>query len=398
MRRTTFLFALLLVLGSAVTICHAQPTIYVSPDVPTDPDPGPPPTYLPWDVIEHAHASAVPYTLHLTVPGTPAVDALHKMDTPGDWLFSIEAPDDLGGALPVVAEPRDVIRLGGGIPGLFFDGSCVGGVVPLSSGIDALYMDGGDTNGDLVVSFDVPTTILGGTYQPSALVRWARSGPLPCGWQFAGAVIDFAVIPGWTYFPASTNVIGVDHVAGRWVLAMDIPVDLAPPGAVTATPGQIVSTDGLTGWTLFDDLQIEGIPGWPISSLVDALSCQSNPGRIESPTLQIKMSKSLPQITVVCPPGCASGAEGYGVYEGTLANIQSGTYDHKRKNCSSVCPGNINFVPAAVSSYYLVVPHNTRCNTTEEGSYGTASGGAQRPQAALIVDRCATTQNLTPCP
>jgi hypothetical protein len=35
---------------------------------------------------------------------------------------------------------------------------------------------------------------------------------------------------------------------------------------------------------------------------------------------------------------------------------------------------------------------------TEEGSYGTTSGGTQRPQPALIVDRCATTQNLTPCP
>ena len=115
-----------LILMLAVGTVAAQPTVYVSPDVPTTPDGA---TYLPWEVIKHDPGGA-PYSLEFVLLGRPAIDALHKMDAPGNWLFSFDAPTDLGGVLASVAEPRDVIRYEAGPYSVFFDGDCVTPAVP----------------------------------------------------------------------------------------------------------------------------------------------------------------------------------------------------------------------------------------------------------------------------
>jgi len=74
----------LLMLLLAAGPLAAQPTVYVSPDVPTTPNGA---TYLPWEVVKHDPAG-VPYSLELFLTGRPAIDALHKMDAPGNWLCS----------------------------------------------------------------------------------------------------------------------------------------------------------------------------------------------------------------------------------------------------------------------------------------------------------------------
>ena len=73
MKRPLVSTALALVLGVAGLPVLGQPTIYVSPDVPTDADGA---DLLPWEVIEHVHLSATPYTLEFSIPGDPAIDAL----------------------------------------------------------------------------------------------------------------------------------------------------------------------------------------------------------------------------------------------------------------------------------------------------------------------------------
>jgi len=376
----------LLVVVLAFGTVAAQPAVYVAPDVPTTPDGA---TYLPWEVVKHDPAGA-PYSLEFVLLGRPAIDALHKMDTPGHWLFSFDAPTDLGGVLAAFAEPRDVIRYGAGPYSVFFDGDCVSPAVTLGSKLDAIHLLGGDS-GDLVVSFDVPTTLGASTFQPNQLVRYQRTGSPPCGWTLAGLEMDFTF---GNYFPASTRVTGLGRTGGRWILSIDIPVDLGPPGPVTRLPGQVVSTDG-TSWGLFDDLPASGTPGWPISSIVDALSCEANPGRIDSAAQQwITMNKDPQSVTIFCPASCASGGTRYGLYEGSIAGLQTGTYSHARKSCVESCPGSITFGPAAGNRYYLIVPHNG----SEEGSYGLASSLAERPQAAGVAARCMPIQNLTPCP
>lgn len=386
MRRSLLLAVAPVLLATFGSLVTAQ-TIFVSPDVPTTPDG--PATYLPSEVVRHVPGPG-PYSLELSLPGDPAIDAMHKMDLPGSWLFSIEAANDFAGGLPAPAEPRDVVRYDAGLLSQFFDGSCVAPMpVPDGSSIDALYLDGGD-GGDLIVSFDVPTTI-GSTFLPSDLVRYRRVGIARCGWLLVGPEVSFNF---GTYFPSSANVTGADFVAGDWIVSLDIPTDVGPPGVSTATPGQIVSTDG-ANWALLQDLQASGLPGWAISSQVDALTCEANPGRIDTTVQQITMDKNLPSISIICPAGCSSGGAGYGLYEGTIANINLGIYDHQQVGCSNVCPGNIVHVPpGGTSTYYLVVPNNTK----EEGSYCTDSDGNERPQPAALIDRCAGPQNLTPCP
>ena len=197
-----------------------------------------------------------------------------------------------------------------------------------------------------------------------------------------------------TYYPTSARVTGLCRTSDHWVFSIDIPVDVGPPGPITRLPGQLLKTSGWI-WGLYDDLRTSGTPGWPVSSIVDALSCEANPGRIDSATHQwITMDKSLPNVTIHCPASCASGGTSYGLYEGTIASLQSGMYNHTKQSCLETCPGSITFGPANGDRYYLVVPHNG----SEEGSYGLDSDLAERPQAAEVGHRCAAAQNLTPCP
>ena len=65
----------------------AQRTVYVSPDVPTDDPGGSGIVFLPWDVVAYNGGIYNPAPV-LTFPMPTAVDAIHKMDKPGNWLFS----------------------------------------------------------------------------------------------------------------------------------------------------------------------------------------------------------------------------------------------------------------------------------------------------------------------
>jgi hypothetical protein len=379
-----------------VTAALGQSTLYVSPDVATDPDG--PATYLPWQVVRHVSGGPAFYGLEFSVPGNPAIDGLHKRDTASSWLFSVEAPNDLAGSLPQAAHPEDIViaDMGSLTFGLFFDGSCVTPPLPPGVNLDALFQT--DDNGELFVSFDVPITDGPDTYPPSAVLRWVDVGPGPCDWDLAAPAIDLAGAP--TYFPESTRITGLDLVADTLLIAFDIPVDLAPTiGPTTFLPGQIVGLDLPSSvFSLFEDLQAEGTPGWPVNSEVDALSCQANPGRINSPVDQITLGKSGSDLVLYCPGSCSSGAENYGIYAGTIASLRTGVYDHAKIDCTTLlCPGALLFGFGSGDRYFLVVPHNHK----EEGSYGESTIGGipgVRPQAANLADRCAPFANSSECP
>lgn len=364
---------------SFAVVGAAPPPIVVVPDVPTDDPGGGGTTFLPSDVIKYSAGTYSPVPV-ITIPGNPQVDALEKMDKPGYWLFSIEAASNLGGALPTPADPRDVIqRDSAATYSFFFCGSSVG--IPDGTNVDAIYLEGGDT-GNLIVSFDVPTTIGTTTFDPSDLVRFKPTGPGCASWTLGSPALAFDASAAGTGIPTSANVVAADRIGGKLVLGFDAPVDLSPSlGPPTYVPGNLVSWDG-ANFSIFLTLA-----NWPIKSVVNALSGPANPGRVP-PTLHVDKSIITPgNLTLTWSASCSEGASDYGIYEGTIGSW----FSHTSKDCHDDPPALTEEVtPAAGSMYYLVVPQNG----AEEGSYGLATAG-ERPVGAA---QCQAVQAITACP
>lgn len=376
----------IVVLGLAAPFAHAAPLL-ISADVPTTETAS---TTTLREFQAYRFASPASYTLLLTVPGNPTLDGIHKMDKPQSWLFSVESPSDLAGALGGTnAEPRDVIRFdaGTGTYGFFFCGGAVG--IPLQVNVDALYLEGGDT-GDVIVSFDVPVTFGLSTFDPGDLVRYVRTGATCGDWALASVNPDFDASAAGIGIPTTSNLIGADRAGNLRILSFDVPTDLGPPGLTTYLPGQIVSWDGASFGLL------ESLAGWPVASLVDGLSCGGNPG-IVPPTIKLGKTAS-PQldtsdIVISWSASCSQGALDYGIYEGTLG----GWYGHTLEDCSDgATPLTEQITPGAGAKYYLVVPQNGRA----EGSYGKSRNfplgfDTERPVGSA---QCVTPRVITPCP
>jgi hypothetical protein len=366
--------AALAVALAAFTAAEAAVPIGFVPDVPTNDPGGGGGVFTAADVVRYAAGLYSPAPV-LTIPGNPMVDALEKMDKPGNWLFSVEATNNLGGALATPADPRDVIRRDSAATySFFFCGAAVG--VPDGSNVDAIYLEGGDT-GNLIVSFDTPTTIGPATFKPADLVRFKPTGVPGCGaWTLGAPVLAFDASAAGV--PPYANVVGADRIGGKIVLTFDVPTSI---GAATFLPGTLASWDGVT-FAPFDSLA-----SWPLASVVDDFTAAANPGRIP-PTLHVNKSIITPgDLTLVWSGSCSEGASDYGIYEGTIGSW----FSHTTKDCHDNPPALTEEVtPAAGSDYYLVVP----LNDAEEGSYGLATSGERPPGAA----QCKPVQTLTVCP
>jgi len=379
-------------LGLAVA-GRAETPLWVTPDVRTLESGGT--ELLPWQIFRY-DAAGPTYTLELTVPGQPRIDAIHKLDKPGWWLLSVGAPSDLGGSLAQPAEPRDVIQFDADTDSyaLFFCGAAAG--IPPGANIDALYLAGGD-GGDLIVSFEVPVELPAGSgafFEPSDLVAFERQTDGCADWSLSADNPSFDASAAGSGVPAGANLTATAALSGvdGLLLSLNVPSELAPSaGPSTFVRGQIASWDGAT-FDLF-----EALSDWPAGSIVNALSCQANPGRVQPTSGPLLIGKTLGnRIILSWSPSCASGAEDYGIYEGTIAAVSAGIYDHVQIDCNDAAPLLLTetILPGPGSRYYLVVPHNLK----DEGSYGISSDGTERPQAAAEDERCIAVQNLTPCP
>jgi len=375
--------SILAVLGAVALPVHGADPVFVSPDVPTTTASGA--GLLPHQIFRYTAAGPL-WTLELSLPGIPPpnVDALHRMDEPGDWLVSIEVPNDLGGALASEALPADVIRFDSSAASWSICFSAAAFGIPPTTNVDAVYMTGGD-EGSLFVSFDVPTDLgpfAGPTaVEPADIVEFAPLGPGVCpGWVFAGMAFDASTVGSGV--PLTSNVGGADDVGGGTIFTLDVPTDLAPPG-ITFFPGIVVGTDGVS-YTTFEPLL-----GWPVTSEVDGVSCLANPGRVPV-TMKVSKSTITPgDLTLAWAASCASGGEDYGIYEGTIGVW----YNHTAIDCSDGGTAlTEEITPAVNSHYYLVVPHS---HGKEEGSYGVDSTGAERPAGA---GTCSPNQMISDCP
>ena len=111
--------------------------------------------------------------------------------------------------------------------------------------MDAVFLNSDDF-GDLIISFDVPTTIGAVTYDPADLVR------------YAGGIFNsfFDASASGSGIATSGNVTGADATASLDIMSLDVPTDLAPStGPTTFIPGQIADWDVLNAtYDLYDTL------------------------------------------------------------------------------------------------------------------------------------------------
>jgi hypothetical protein len=354
----------------------ATPPIYVSPDVPTHETLGGT-DVLYWQFYKY---DAIAYTSVFAVPGNPLLADIHRLDAPGSWLFALETPSDLAGALTAIAQTRDIVKYDGstGTYALFFCGGGLPTVIPDGVGIDAVYLDGGD-DGNLIVSFGAPVTLGPFSFNPADLARYVRTGPGCGGWTLAATNPEFKSATAGTGIPSSVNLVAAARAGGKYVFSFDVPTTIGPPGLTTYIPGQLVAWDGVS-FSLF-----QGLSGWPIQGEVTGVSTGGNPGRVP-PTIHV--DKAPGAVTVSWSPSCSGGADDYEIYEGTIGSW----YSHTSKVCTDTGHDfTETFVPGAGSDYYLVVPKDSY----EEGSYGRNSSGAERP---VGIATCVAPQVLSDCP
>jgi hypothetical protein len=236
MKRIVCLFALL---ALAHTPVHAV-GFYFAPDAPVTLGGL---AYMPWQIVQ---ANAGAYALVASLPAAIKIGALQRMNS-GDWLLSVTAPATLGGT---TFEPSDVVRFDGiDTYTLFFGGAANG--VPPGSAIDTLFLDGGDS-GNLILGFDVPTTIAGNTYEPADLVRYDGTG----------FTLFFDASAATPPIPLSRNVTGASVQGANLLLTFDVPTSL---GSTTFLPGDLVAWDGASFSLYYRD------PSWPAGARLAAM-------------------------------------------------------------------------------------------------------------------------------
>jgi hypothetical protein len=328
-------------------------SFYFTPDVPALLNGS---NYLPWNIVRDDASGA--YTIPSSLPAGYELDALYH-DASGAWYYSFKTQVTLGGTN---FYREDVVKydVSTGYT-LAFDGSPH--LVAASWNVDAVFLD---SLGDLILSFDIPATLGGATYEPADLVRWA-GGSFSLFFDASAAGI-----------PSSSNVTGADVNGALTVITLDTPTSV---GAATYLPGQLVSWDGVSLASYYSNA------GWPLAIHRNALSFLADPGAVGTITLS-KLPLAPGVIQLEWTPSCSAGAEDYGIYEGTIGNWASHVpidcFDDGRDNMEAV-------TPSGTMNYYLVVPRNA----DYEGSYGQDSNLTERIQS---IPACVNAQRLGTCP
>jgi len=113
------------------------------------------------------------------------------------------------------------------------------------------------------------------------------------------------------------------------------------------------------------------------------------PASGEAPGLIVSFDRASGVMNLSWDTSCLPDDRDYDVYEGSLTRPFA--YSHAARLCGTGGATGVSITPATGSHYYLIVPRNT----SWEGSYGSATSGAQIPPAASA---CAAQQIAWACP
>lgn len=339
-------------------------------DIPTNLDGN---FYFQYQIIDHSTGTYSP-----TFDGTSYgmgplvnINACAKLlDDSGDWLFSIDVPfiDSVGG---ITYQTCDIIHFSqsSGLFSLYLDGGTLG--LTNDVNIDTIAIEG---TGDLIVSFDSPTTVSSTTYQPYDLAL------------VSGGTLS-KIFDGYTTgIPLLAGICGLDIMYnGDYIMTFDVPVSLS--GSVFF-PGDLVLYDGATFSLYFHEST------FPLGSNLNGINLEfMSPGRVpdgyDVPGTQLMLAKNstaIGDIDLTWDTSCLTTVSDYSIHEGTIGNW----YSHNSINCSTGT-NSATITPGSGNTYYLVVPLNEQF----EGSYGVDSSLNQRLQS---TNACRENQFIQPCP
>lgn len=273
--------------------------------------------------------------------------------TSTDFLFCVDAPFTYNGT---TYQASDIIRYTASPKGLSLYQSASALGIPASAEVDAL---GRDSGGNLLLSFDVPVTIGGVTYQPDDIVK------------VSGTSLSMYLQGSAAGLPAGTDVTGFEAAGSSDYYMFHNPVTL---GGTTYMPGQVVKYDGSAFSLFFDG---SGIPATAMGTGF-ALSGAGGVGAVPDGTqggTPLTITKyNTSGLTLSWGASCSSAATDYTVYEGTLGSWNSET----SAACSTGGGKTTTISLPPGDHFFLIVPHDS----TYEGSYGTDSSGNQRPRAS----------------
>jgi hypothetical protein len=100
-------------------------------------------------------------------------------------------------------------------------------------------------------------------------------------------------------------------------------------------------------------------------------------GSVDGLTLRRGDGTPTPSITLTWNPSCSEADTDYEVYEGQIGSWYSHAGPASEAICSTGGATSATFDSGAGDHYYLVVPRNE----SDEGSYGRAGDGQERPVA-----------------
>lgn len=349
-----------LLLTSGTVPATATSSVYLSVDVPIPGGTGGGPPFFSPNQILRSDDGALRSVV--TLAREASIDGLYRRDD-GTWLVSVAAPAELDGSL---RDPRSILVFDGSTYSVFFDGAAEG--VPAGVNVDSVRLA---ADGDLILGFDVPTTLDGTTYEPSDLVRF-DSG------SFA---LEFDASATTPPIPATSNVTGADRSGGTTVLSFDVPTQL---GGETFQPGDLVAWDG-TGFSLF-----YRDSGWDKGARINGVSLLRSPGSIGT-TLRVTEvdGAASGELQLAWGPSCLDTATDYGIWEGALGEW----YSHSAVDCEDDGADlTERITPQSGSRYFLVAP----LNGGYEGGLGQDSTGALRPRGPS--PNCRPDRLIEPCP
>ena len=311
--------------------------------------------YLPTDIVGRGPAG-----YHNVFDGRSAglgpesgIDALAILQD-GSMLFSVDVPTSLG---PLAIGPSDIVRVTAAGSGASIVLSAAAMGLSDTANIDALATT---PAGDLIVSFNAPTSAGAATFLPADLVRASAAGLAP---YVSGASMGLG---------PEVNVTGVDVLApNNLYLSFAAPLSV---GTTTFMPGEIVHYAAGTLTSFFKD------PAIPQESALADFSLPASPGAvpdggtIAGVPLMVDRVAGSPDIRMTWSAGCGPAVTDYAVYEGSIGSW----YSHVPRTCSTGGATNATLTPGTGNRYYLVAP----TNSVLEGSYGTSSSGAQIPPGA----------------